>query len=376
MVAASKPTNKSASKAGAPIMQLGKKRTSKLPNILKSKCVEGDLTSGSFFSGMENGLRPLQYVLQTLFGPNVHVKQKFAIDKDRACQRFLKANIASDCVIYGDVKNVNLARLPYVDFLWYSPPCNKYSQQGKQQGWEASSDHRDGTLVNFPLEYIRRHQPLVAVMEQVPTIKTKHFGVYSYIMHSLRRIGNCCYSVTDHVVDTKDYGVPQRRKRLYIVALHKSAVPSIPVFQMPAPLPVPSLESDFDMQLKGCLDDVPDYSIPNLFEAMKKVFKKGGNPCTETWIMDILGGGKNWVTVEKNLCPTITANRGYGGGYFISNLMRFTTHEELAKLQGVNMQGVVIPDTVSIKQFKKMVGNAVSSNVSGIIFFQILNAMK
>ena len=90
------------------------------------------------------------------------------------------------------------------------PPCQPFSVVGRQQGLK---DSRDG----FPifLNAVRRYSPILAMFENVRGMLFRNKSYFEEIVMSLR---NMDYIVEWEILTASDYGVPQRRQRLFCVA--------------------------------------------------------------------------------------------------------------------------------------------------------------
>lgn len=119
----------------------------------------------------------------------------------------------------GDIFQVKNEDIPDFDFLFGGFPCQPFSTSGKRQGF---ADTR-GTLF-FEIERIIRHkQPEGFILENVEGL-VKHDLVHkndeigrtlATILYKLRE--ELGYKVSWKVLDALDFGVPQSRKRIFIV---------------------------------------------------------------------------------------------------------------------------------------------------------------
>lgn len=99
-----------------------------------------------------------------------------------------------------------------VTLVWGSPPCQPFSQAGSMRGRE---DERN-CVPDF-IDRLREIDPPAFVMENVPGLTTKRFrGYFAMIRARLRVLG---YRVEWRVLNSADYGVPQTRKRLFVVGV-------------------------------------------------------------------------------------------------------------------------------------------------------------
>ena len=132
------------------------------------------------------------------------------------------------CAIHGDTPNLGditkVEHLPECDLLCYSPPCQDISIAGLKRGLEEGS----GTRSSLFWEVLRLLQdakereslPEVLVMENVDAIiaKANRPHLDRFII-SLNRLG---YTSSWKILNAKDYGVAQNRKRFFMVStLHK-----------------------------------------------------------------------------------------------------------------------------------------------------------
>jgi len=117
----------------------------------------------------------------------------------------------ADTAVRGDITKIHADAIPEFDFLLAGFPCQPFSLAGKGLGF---SDTR-GTLF-FEIErIIKAKQPYGFLLENVEGLVTHDDGkTLDTIMHSLRSLG---YKVTNHLLDGKDFGLAQSRRRLYIV---------------------------------------------------------------------------------------------------------------------------------------------------------------
>src|SRR5574344_1796572 len=138
----------------------------------------------------------------------------WANDFDKyACETF-KANI-SDNIVCGDI-NEHLDEIPNHDILIGGFPCQPFSTLGKLKGF----DDERGTLFFTIKTIITKHKPKVVVLENVKNIMNHDHGkTFARIKEELEQLG---YNVTYKVHNTADFGIPQRRNRIYIVEFKKN----------------------------------------------------------------------------------------------------------------------------------------------------------
>ena len=114
-------------------------------------------------------------------------------------------------IILGDVKDVadnieNLVDINSIDIIVGGPPCQGFSMANRQR---LIDDPRNHLYKNY-VEIVRKVQPKFFVMENVKGM----LSVAEQVKEDFRNIG---YSVECHILNAKDYGVPQNRERLIYI---------------------------------------------------------------------------------------------------------------------------------------------------------------
>jgi DNA (cytosine-5)-methyltransferase 1 len=117
----------------------------------------------------------------------------------------------------GDIRDTDFSEFRgSVDVVAGGPPCQPWSDGGKGLGHD---DPRDG----FPrfLAVLRKIEPRAFLIENVAGLtrgeRRPHF------LRLLRELAGLDYEVSERVLVAADYGVPQRRKRLFIVGTRNKA---------------------------------------------------------------------------------------------------------------------------------------------------------
>ena len=115
----------------------------------------------------------------------------------------------------GDVTKINLNTLPNFDMLCAGFPCQPFSISGKKKGFE---DTR-GTLFFDICRIIDNKQPKVVFLENVKHLIHHDKGKTLKVI--LNTLENMNYKVTYRLLNAKDFGVPQNRERIIIIASKK-----------------------------------------------------------------------------------------------------------------------------------------------------------
>lgn len=103
------------------------------------------------------------------------------------------------------------------------PPCQTFSNVGHSKIRSISKDDIQKDPRNFLFQsyfdYVAYYKPDIFVMENVPNLKTKYKGE---IFHNILEVSNYLGYVVNHeVLDASEYGVPQKRKRFFIIGSRK-----------------------------------------------------------------------------------------------------------------------------------------------------------
>lgn len=112
---------------------------------------------------------------------------------------------------YGDITKINEKELPDFDLLVGGFPCQSFSIAGNRGGF----DDTRGTLFFDLVRIIREKQPRNFIFENVKGLLSHDKGdTFTTIITTLDELG---YDVEWQVLNSKNFGVPQNRERVYIV---------------------------------------------------------------------------------------------------------------------------------------------------------------
>lgn len=147
---------------------------------------------------------------------------------DKHADRSYRAihNIDEKEVFYDDARSIDPDGLPDFDLLCAGFPCQPFSSAGKRQGF---SDAR-GTLFLEVARLAGAKRPSYLLLENVPGLLSHDGGrTYSAILATLVELG---YRVEWQVFNSANFGVPQSRKRVFIVGYldRRCAGKILPVF--------------------------------------------------------------------------------------------------------------------------------------------------
>ena len=283
----------------------------------------------------------------------------WANDFDKYAVETYKANVGSQIVL-GDIYEQK-ANIPSHDILIGGFPCQPFSTLGSLKGFE---DKR-GTLFFLIKEIIKEHYPKIVVLENVKNLMNHDKGkTFERIIRELDGIG---YEAQFKVLNSQDFGVPQRRNRVFIIAFRKTKFKNF------------DYEFPKGEELTITTKDILDEEVDIKYFISKKM------------INTILGHGtKGYIvkpTIDTPIAKTLTAtmhkmHRASQDNYYTDekNWSRFKdetktnirklTPDEARRLQGFpNDWKHVVSDTQVYKQF----GNAVTVNVAFKVAENLMN---
>ena len=188
------------------------------------------LTYGSLFAGVggfDMGMEQAGY------------EPVFQVEWDKNCQKILHHH-GPTVPKWGDVCDVNGADLPPCDVLIFGSPCQDLSVAGKRAGLQ------DGDRSSMFFEAVRIIKemrdatnsiyPRATIWENVPGALSSNKGAdFGVVLSSLADIGAITQEYA--VLDAQYFGVPQRRRRIFLVSIYDSAAsercpdPLLPLIQ-------------------------------------------------------------------------------------------------------------------------------------------------
>ena len=190
----------------------------------------------------------------------------------------------------GDIFQVKNEDIPPFDFLFGGFPCQPFSASGKRNGF---ADTR-GTLF-FEIErIIKHHQPKGFILENVEglvkhDLENKHDEIGRTLKTILDKLENeLDYQVSWKVLDSVNFGVPQSRKRVFIVGTKNEKVsldnfePTFKVLKDVLESGKPIMKTDFTKKL------LSHFTVEELYGKSIKD-KRGGENNIHSWDIGVKG---------------------------------------------------------------------------------------
>lgn len=151
------------------------------------------------------GIGGFHYAMKSL-----GAKCVFASDINIEAQKVYKNNFG--ITPNGDIKKIKTTDIPKHDIICAGFPCQPFSISGSQEGLDSDV----GKLFYEIIRIAEYHKPKIIFLENVRNLeKHKNGQTFLTMRKELEKIGYCVFY---QVLNSVNFGVPQARKRLYIVA--------------------------------------------------------------------------------------------------------------------------------------------------------------
>ena len=264
----------------------------------------------------------------------------------------------------GDITKVNEKNIPDHDILCAGFPCQAFSISGKQLGFNDSR----GTLFFDVARIVKAKKPKVVFMENVKNFASHDNGkTLAVVKATMEELG---YTMHEAVLNAVNYGIPQKRERIYMVCFRNDL--NISRFRFPKPFKLTKHVEDFllgDEFTKNLIINRPDTYYNDVKD------DKYSNKPIRLGIVNKGGQGERIYSV-KGIAITFSAYGGgvfaKTGGYLINGNPRKLHPRECARLMGY-------PDTFKIAskptQAYKQFGNSVVVDVLQYILIEIKNTL-
>lgn len=265
-----------------------------------------------------------------------------------------------------DITKVDESTIPDHDILCAGFPCQAFSISGKQKGFDDSR----GTLFFDVARITKQKKPKVVFMENVKNFESHDSGkTLEVVKQTMENLGYTFYS---KVLNAIDYGIPQKRERIYMVCFRNDL--KIPEFIYPKPFTLQKHVEDY------LLPDSPEILPLYITRDDIHITKQNDSTYKSTSIrlgtVNKGGQGERIYSI-KGTAITLSANGGgvfaKTGGYLINGRPRKLHPRECARLMGY-------PDSyqldTSSSQAYKQLGNSVVIDVLQQIVGQISECLK
>lgn len=202
-----------------------------------------------------------------------------AIESDPLAADTYRANHPRVHLKQSDIRKVSTAELMksiklrkgQLDLLAGCPPCQGFSRLRTRNGAAQMRDPRNGLITEI-LRFATAFQPKAIMLENVPRLGDHRS--FKNLCRDLRRLG---YHVEWDIKDARRYGVPQRRKRLILVAGLGFEIPFAP--EMPEQVTVRDAIGRLPRAGKSsdALHNLPEERSAKVLKLIKTIPKDGGS---------------------------------------------------------------------------------------------------
>jgi DNA (cytosine-5)-methyltransferase 1 len=244
------------------------------------------------------------------------------IDSD-SCETYKIAFPQAD-ILNQNIEELDFGRFEGIDLIAGGPPCQPFSSGGKGL---ARHDPRD--MVPQFVRAITQARPRAFLMENVPGL----FGGThrAYLTSIAQQLSGLGYSVHTSVLYAPDFGVPQRRKRGFLIGLRKGT------FLYPAPTHGPDGTHPY-IPVRAVLDPLRALGEPN---SCRVFYAKSPDLRPSPYDGQLFNGGGRPINPDEP-SPTILASAGGNKTHFFDTLGLVNRyHEELAR--GVKPRAGTLP---------------------------------
>lgn len=307
-------------------------------------------------------------------------KNIFSVECNPVFANTYKRNFPSHKIIIDDIKNISdkdvsdLIKGTAVDVIIGGPPCQGFSIAGNI-GRTFVDDERNSLFREF-VRFVSQIRPKMFVMENVLAMSTHLRGkTIELIVKELEKAG-CGYKVKWQVLNSVDYGVPQERRRVFIIGIREEL--EIEFLYPPKQDRIYSIKEaieDLPPLKSGETSDIPNHTAMKHSEQMLRkmsYIKDGGDR------MDIpeelrpkSGDSRKYIrynSAKPSVCVTGDMRKIF---HYAQN--RALTPRELARIQSFPDDFIFEGASIQIQQ---QIGNAVPPELARRIALQVEEALK
>ena len=310
--------------------------------MLQGAC---DMTNGFTFIDLFAGIGGIRIPFEKLGGTCV-----FSSEWDKHARQTYAANFGETPA--GDITQIDAADIPGHDILLAGFPCQPFSILGDKQGF---ADTR-GTLFFDIARILKEKQPNAFLLENVKQLRTHDKGrTFAIIQESLSQLG---YTIYHEVLNALDFGLPQKRERIFIVG-----------FREPIAFNFPQGTGPY-IPLSEVLE--PDARVaPSLF-ASEHIRRSRREKCkVEPFYPSIWHENKGGNISVLPFSCALRAGASYN--YLLVNGIRRPSGRELLRLQGFPEDFKIVG---GLMQLRKQIGNSVAIPVVHAIAANMLQALR
>ena len=282
---------------------------------------------GTDFSGIGSPEMALKYL-------GINFESIFACEIDKyARQSFVQLHKPKK--FYNDITTRNHKEVEQLDLYVAGFPCQAFSMAGKRKGF----DEARGTLFFNVAEFIQINQPKVFVLENVKGLLNHDKGnTFQTIVDILSNGGGTQngqisldvfedglgYHIYWQVLNTKNYGIPQNRERIFIVGFK-----DFREFSFPKPM-------ELKLRLKDMLQDNPkSFNLIDRFNSFDKIKYLDNKICGTITQHQSRSGITNGFKIQSYV--SIKVDKKY---YLSDKMTKFVLNTNFREARPISKKGI------------------------------------
>ena len=325
----------------------------------------------------------------------------WANENDREVCDVYNQNLKED-IICNDIQNISIKDIPDCDILIGGPPCQAFSMIGKRR-----TDDKNFKLIWDFVKILEKKKPKNFLIENVVGLKSATDELGNNVVELLKKkISKLGYSVNSGVLNAADFGVPQRRRRFFLLGKLGNEKIELPlpthsefpkndkiikwvtvkdaIGDLPKPKNVDSMKytkkpfTEYQKWARKNSKHIQNHQIPTLSELDKKIISyvtEGGNymdvpdsiPSTRIQKYKKTGGRTTTYGRLDRKKPAYTINT-YFSRLNVGCNIHYSQDRLISIREGLRLQSFpdtfVIPSKLTKRAKYKIVGNAVPPKLS------------
>lgn len=302
-------------------------------------------------------------------------KNVFSVENDEKAAKTYKLNFPANNLILSDIRNIGNDKIEelidnkQIDVVIGGPPCQGFSLAGKY-GRTFVNDERNFLFKEF-VRFVSVINPKMFVMENVARMISHNNG--QTILEIKSSFENLGYEVQYQVLQASEFGVPQKRQRIFVVGTTNQT------FKYPQPI-------NKEFTVKEAIGNLPalksgeQSEIPNHFamrhseqmlHKMSYVTNGGNREDIPEDLRPKSGDIRKYIRYASDK-PSVTVT-GDMRKIFHYEQNRALTPRELARLQTFPDTFIFEGNSISVQQ---QIGNAVPPNLSLAIAKEVKKSIE
>ena len=269
----------------------------------------------------------------------------FTSEIDKECQKVYEENFGD--IPHGDITKISADSIPDHDVLLAGFPCQPFSIIGQMKGFQ---DTR-GTLFFEIARILKEKKPSAFVLENVKLLVSHNKGrTLKVILETLENLG---YHASYKVLNALDFGLPQKRERIFITGFREPCFFHWPSKKIP-------------MQP---LSDILEQDVPEKYFASEHIKKKRLSKQQPVSELTIWHENKSGNISASPFSCALRAGASYN--YLLVNGERRLTPREMMRLQGFPEEFKII---CKYTQSRKQAGNSLPVPVAKAVIKNTIKA--